>query len=314
MKPAFLIVNPTASRVTPELVRAVEDELRARGPVETVLTEWAGHAVSLAEDGCRTCERLYVFSGDGGFNEAVNGIDGVIPVGFLPGGGTSVLPRALGLPRDAVECARTLARSDERRRISLGRVTYAVGEEAAGARPVSRRFTFSAGVGLDAELVRAVDRLRRSTGARPGDLAFLGALLRAVARRRGRFEPRMTVLGRRRVAFALAANGAPYTFLGRLPVHAAPDASFELGLDLVAPERLGPTRLPGLAISVLGRPRHTRTRDILYLHDADEIRVECDVPTPLQVDGEDLGDVTDVVFEAERSALEVVVSGRTDAA
>lgn len=124
----------------------------------------------------------------------------------------------------------------------------------------------------------------------------------------------MTVLGRRRVAFALAANGAPYTFLGRLPVHAAPDASFELGLDLVAPERLGPTRLPGLAISVLGRPRHTRTRDILYLHDADEIRVECDVPTPLQVDGEDLGDVTDVVFEAERSALEVVVSGRTDAA
>ena len=313
MKPALLIVNPTASRVTPELVRAVEDELRARGPVETVLTEWAGHAVSLAEEGCRTCERLYVFSGDGGFNEAVNGIDGVIPVGFVPGGGTSVLPRALGLPRDPVECARALARSEERRRISLGRATYAAGEEAAGAPPASRRFTITTSLGLNSELVRAVDRTGREAGARPGDLAFLGALVRAIAKRRGRFEPRMTVLGRRRVAFALVANGAPYTFLGRLPVQAAPAARFELGLDLVAPERLGPARLPGLAVSVLGRARHPRARDILYVHDADEIRVECDAPTPLQVDGEDLGDVTDVVFEAERSALDVVVAGRTDA-
>jgi diacylglycerol kinase family enzyme len=314
VKPALLIVNPTASRVTPELVRAVEDELRARGPVETVLTEYPGHAVSLAEDGCRTCERLYVFSGDGGFNEAVNGLDGLIPVGFVPGGGTSVLPRALGLPRDPVACATTLARSDERRRISLGRVTYSAGEEAAGAPPPSRRFTFSAGLGLDAELVRTVDGMGRVGGVRPGDLAFLGALLRAIARRRGRFEPGMTVLGRRRVAFAVVANGSPYTFLGRVPVQAAPAARFELGLDLVAPERLGPTRLPGLAISVLGRPRHTRTKDILYLHDADEIRVECDVATPLQVDGEDLGDATDVVFEAEREALDVLVPGKTDPA
>jgi diacylglycerol kinase family enzyme len=164
------------------------------------------------------------------------------------------------------------------------------------------------------ELVRAVDRLGRVAGARPGDLAFLGALLRAIGRRRGRFEPRMTVLGRRRVAFVVVANGAPYTFLGRVPVQAAPRARFELGLDLVAPERLGPMRLPGLAVSVLGKPRHTRTRDILYLHDADEIRVECDAPTPLHVDGEDLGDVTDVVFEAERGALDVVVSGRTESA
>jgi diacylglycerol kinase family enzyme len=109
----------------------------------------------------------------------------------------------------------------------------------------------------------------------------------------------------------VVANGSPYTFLGRVPVQAAPAARFELGLDLVAPERLGPSRLPGLAISVLGRPRHTRMRDILYLHDVDEIRIECDVPTPLQVDGEDLGDVTDAVFEAERDALDVLVPGRT---
>ena len=310
MSPALLIVNPAASRVTPELVAAVEGELRARGPVETVLTEWPGHAVSLAEEGCTRCERLYVFSGDGGFNEAVNGIDGVIPIGFVPGGGTSVLPRALGLPRDPVECARMLARTDARRRISLGRVTFGAGEIAAGVPPSSRRFTFSAGLGLDAELVRRVDARGRAEGRRPGDLAFVGALLRALAARRGRFEPAMTVLGHRRVAFAVVANCTPYSYFGRLAVRALPEARFELGLDLAAPERLRPTRLPALTLSVLARPTHARAKDILYLHDADEVRIECDAPTPLQVDGEDLGDATDVVFEAERQALDVLVPGR----
>ena len=39
---------------------------------------------------------------------------------FIPGGGTSVLPRALGLPRDPVEAARRVA-AGRTRRISLGR-------------------------------------------------------------------------------------------------------------------------------------------------------------------------------------------------
>ena len=47
---------------------AVERDLGARGPVDTVLTERPGHAVELAEAACETCERIYVFSGDGGFN------------------------------------------------------------------------------------------------------------------------------------------------------------------------------------------------------------------------------------------------------
>ena len=37
------------------------------------------------------------------------------------------------------------------------------------------------------------------------------------------------------------------------------------------------------------------------LHDADRLVVRCDVPLPLQVDGEDLGDVETAVFEAERA-------------
>ena len=88
-----LIVNPSASRVTPELTLAVERELSAAGPVETILTERPLHAVELVAEAARGFDRIYVYSGDGGFNEAVNGLEDDIPMGFIPGGSTSVFPR-----------------------------------------------------------------------------------------------------------------------------------------------------------------------------------------------------------------------------
>jgi diacylglycerol kinase family enzyme len=288
-----LIVNPSASRVTPELTLAVERELAAAGPIETILTERPLHAVELVAEASRGFDRIYVYSGDGGFNEAVNGVESDIPMGFIPGGSTSVFPRALGLPRDPVECARALARA-RTRRISLGRVN-------------GRRFTFSAGLGLDAELVRRVDAAGRPDGRRANDLAFAWALIEIFARRRARFEPAMTVLGRERVAFALVANCDPYSYVGRLPLRIAPEARVELGLDLVAPRRLRARLVPQVARWVLAGSGQTRSPHVLYVHDADEIRVECDGPTPLQADGEDLGDVTEALFEAERDALEVLV-------
>lgn len=289
-----LIVNPSASRVTPEVTLEVERVLAAAGPLETFLTERPRHAAELAANACVHCERLYVFSGDGGYNEVVNGVDDQVAVGFLPGGSTSVLPRALGLPRDPVECARLLTRGSGRR-IGLGRVN-------------GRRFTFSAGLGVDAELVRRVDALGRAKGRRAGDLAFTRTLAGIFARRVGRFQPAMTVLGRERVAFALVANCDPYSFVGRFPLHVAPAARFELGLDLVAPRRLEPWLLPQLAPWLLQGKGQTTSRHILYVHDADEIEIECDVVMPLQADGEDLGDVREARFEAERDALTVLVA------
>jgi len=95
---AALIVNPHASRVTPDLTLAVERELAASGEVETLLTEGPAHAAELAAEASQMYERIFVYSGDGTYNEVVNGLERDIPLGFVPGGGTSVLPRALGLP------------------------------------------------------------------------------------------------------------------------------------------------------------------------------------------------------------------------
>lgn len=137
---------------------------RALGVADVLTTERPGHASELVAG--TEAEAIYVFSGDGGFNEALNGSDGRAPLGFVPGGGTSVLPRALGLPRDPVEAARRLAQG-RTRRISLGRVN-------------GRRFGFAAGIGLDAELLRRAGRTRR--GRRRGDLGTAWAALRLLVR------------------------------------------------------------------------------------------------------------------------------------
>jgi diacylglycerol kinase family enzyme len=285
-----LVVNPFASRVDDE---SVEHVARILGVAEVVRTERAGHATALARDLCGRVDALFVFSGDGGFNEVLNGADARTPLGFVPGGGTSVLPRALGLPRDPLRAAERLA-TRRTRRIGLGRAD-------------GRRFGFSAGLGLDAELIRRVEALGRTTeGKRAGDLAFALVALRTLAARRGRFDAALEVEGSGRAAFALVANCDPYTYFGRIPLRIAPLARFEAGLDVVAPRRVRTRSLPRfVAYAVRGRGQQ-RARDVLYRHDVDHLVVRADAPLPLQLDGEDLGDATEVVFEAERDAVTVL--------
>jgi diacylglycerol kinase family enzyme len=289
----ILIVNPFSTNVTEQRVREVEAVLR---PSRTVLTERPGHATELAAEGGP--EAVVVLGGDGSANEVLNGIARDQAVGFLPGGGTSVLARALGLPRDPVDAARAVAAAveeDRTRRISLGRVN-------------GRRFAFAAGIGFDAEVVRDVDKLGRSSdGRRPGDLAYLATVAAVVGRRLGRFEPSLEIAGLGPAAFALVANCDPYTYAGSLPIHVAPEAEFELGLDLVAPVSVGPTDVPRLLAYVFRGRGQTEADDIRYGHDLDRIEVTCDRPLPLQADGEDLGDADHVVFEAERSAVSVLI-------
>jgi diacylglycerol kinase family enzyme len=297
MRRAVLVVNPFASRVTEERVEAVRAELERGATVETLVTERPGHAVELVE-AVTDVDAIFVFSGDGGFNEALNGADGEVPLGFVPGGGTSVLPRALGLPRDPVAAAAQLGEAlavGRTRRISLGRAN-------------GRRFAFSCGIGLDAEAVRRVDALGRThEGRRPGDLAFVRVIAELLWERRGRFEPALEVRGLGRAAFALVANADPYTYAGPVPVHVAPLADFEAGLDVVAPTRLRARALPRILFYLARGRGQERARDILYGHDLDLVEIACDVPLPLQVDGEDLGDVEHVDCVCERGAVSVFV-------
>ncbi|MDQ2980853.1 MAG: hypothetical protein M3R26_00815 [Actinomycetota bacterium] len=298
MRHVTLIVNPHATAVTEEKLEAVERAVRGVAELGVLRTEARGHATSLARDASAGSDAVLVYAGDGTANEVLNGVNGSVPVGFVPGGGTSVLARALGLPRDAPAAAETIARAlaDGRtRRISLGRVN-------------GRRFAFAAGVGFDAELVRRVDaRGRTLAGRRSGNLVFAWSAVTLLAELRGRLAQSLEIQGHGRAAAVLVANGRPYTYAGPFRFDVVPEAEFELGLDFVAPVRVGPLGVPRmLGYALLGRGQ-VGAADVLYGHDLDRIEVVCDSPLPVQADGEDLGDATTIVFEAERGAVEVLV-------
>jgi diacylglycerol kinase family enzyme len=286
MQPPLLIVNPFASAVSEDRLARV---VAALGDAEVRRTERPGHATELARE-AEGRPAVYVFSGDGGFNEVLNGLRADVPVGFIPGGGANVLPRALGIPRDPVDAARRFS-ARRTKRISLGRVN-------------GRRFGFAAGVGLDAEVVRRVDRLGRSEeGGRAGNLKFAWTVAGLVAEHRGRFDPALEIAGYGPAAFALVANCDPFTYAGPLPVRVAPRARFDLGLDFVAPPEVSPAGIPSLLL----RLATGRGDGLLQGHDLDRIEIRCHEPLPLQADGEDLGDAEDVLFEAERDAINVLV-------
>ncbi len=297
VKKALLIVNPYSTQVTGRRIGEVESALRERVDVDTRFTRGPGHATELAAAAASDAvDAILVFSGDGTYNEALNGADGALPIGFLPGGGTSVLPRALGLPRDAVEAARSIAdaiASDRLRRISLGSVN-------------GRRFSFSAGLGFDGEAVRRLNELGRAPGgARPGDVAFLRMVAKMLLERRGRWEPTLEIAGVGRAAFVLVANGDPYSYAGSLPIRVTPGATFEDGLAFAAVRRVRARDVPRLVTALVRGAGYPDA--VLMGFDLDRIEVTCDVPLPLQADGEDLGDVQHAVFEARRDAVAVLV-------
>ena len=230
MKRALLIVNPYSTQVTGPAITAVENALRERIDVETSFTQHPGHATELAAAAAAdSVDAIVIFSGDGTYNEALNGADGALPVGFLPGGGTSVLPRALGLSRDPAEAARAVgaALAEGRlRRITLGTVN-------------GRRFSFSAGIGFDARGGAAARPARPRPGRRaPRRRAFGRMVARMLFERRGRWDPALEIEGVGRAAFVFVGNCDPYSFAGSVPLHVTPGARFEDGLAFAAPQRV----------------------------------------------------------------------------
>jgi diacylglycerol kinase family enzyme len=287
---ALLIVNPFASGVDSHRLAAVQAVLPEG--TEVRLTTAPGEATEIAGE-VEDAAAIYVLGGDGTYNEVVNGLRADVPLGFLPGGGTSVFPRALGLPRDPIAAARRVA-AGRTRRIGLGRVN-------------GRRFGFSAGLGLDAELVRRVDELGRSPdGRRPGDLAFAKVAVAALRERRGRFDEQLEIDGAGRAALVLVANCSPYTYSGSIALDLVPGADFDEGLAYFAPVRLRARDFPRVLLHAV-RGSGFGDGKALAARDLDRLVVRCDSPLPLQVDGEDAGNVVEAVYEAERDAVTVLV-------
>lgn len=298
-----LICNAVATGVSGTVLDGVVAALGQVGDVEVVTTGHAGHATALAAE---VTEGVVVgLGGDGTYNEIANGLRPGVRMGVLPAGASSVFVRHLGFPHAPVHAAEQLAAamaSGSARRIGLGVAN-------------GRLFTFAAGLGLDAEATAIVDRIRheRPGNERPGDLRVLATAVGVLRAEGFALHERMTLEPAggpsQRCSYVAVANQHPYTFLGPIPVRAAPQADFEHGLDVVFTRELRSRDLWRLPVYALIWPRHAShgSRRVGYLHDLHAFTVACDESTAFQIDGEYVGHVERVEFAYRPDAVEVFV-------
>jgi diacylglycerol kinase family enzyme len=309
---ALLVANPKATATTARardvLARALGSDLK----VDVEETQRRGHAIELGARASQEGYELVVaLGGDGTVNEVVNGILRDAPprtdqpaLAVVPGGSTNVFSRALGIPRDPVEATSYLLdalREDRSRWIGLGRASA----EGFG----DRWFTFTAGLGLDADAVRMVERARsRGVPSTPSlyTRKTLGRFFFGTDRR----HPALTlerdgsdpVPG---LFMGIVSNTTPWTYFRGHPVTLTTQASFESGLDLLAMKRLRTIGTLWAASGML-TGRGARGRAALHFHDLGEFRLVAQRPMHFEVDGDYLGERESVAFHSAPAALRVV--------
>src|SRR5918999_3856932 len=121
----LVIVNVNAQSVTPWTVDVIERALASEFKVEVVRTKRKEHAMHLARGAVHEgFDAVVSFGGDGTVNEVANGLAGsAVPLAIIPGGGTNVLARSLGIPPDPIDATAHLLANYRKppRRVPLGR-------------------------------------------------------------------------------------------------------------------------------------------------------------------------------------------------
>jgi diacylglycerol kinase family enzyme len=313
---AVLVVNPEATSTTAAgrdvLAHALASELK----LEVVETQHRGHASDAARqavvDGI---DLVIAHGGDGTVNEVVNGMLATAPTGttssrsaqrpmptmaVVPGGSANVFARALGIPKDPVEATHVLLNALEAgsgRWVGLGRAN-------------GRWFTFNAGVGWDADVVAEVDRLRgRGRNVTP---ALYARIAMACYFRYCRQAPMINIQvddeePETGLHTAFVTNTDPWTFLGSRPVRMSPDTTFDTGLGVCSLRTMNTYAVLRHVAQMLRGRAKTHGRNLFHRADVGSLHVTCAEPLRLQVDGDNLGEQSEIEFASVPDALRVAV-------
>ena len=302
----LVVVNPYATTMSARVRSLVVAALASRYDVTAIDTEAQGHAIELARTAvAQDFDVVVAFGGDGTLNEVANGLAGsTVPLSVLPGGATNVFCKMLGIPGEIVDATEHLLR-----------VADAWAPRAVDLAAVNGRwFTFSAGFGLDAAIVRAVD-LRPRRKHRFGEWYFAWAAVRTFLAHYVVDPPRVeALLGDETLTGidVVVQNGDPFTYFGDKPLRGAEGATLESGdLAGLVVHRAGPADVPTVAVRLLSRRlRVLGHRQITGFAGRTELVARVaggrDGRVPLQVDGDWIGDVTEARFTIAPRALTVV--------
>jgi diacylglycerol kinase family enzyme len=300
----LLIVNRHATSMTATVTDLAVRALAGSVNLDVERTQYRGNARELAA--ATAADLVIVHGGDGSINEVVNGVmsaeDGRRPlIAVIPGGGANVLARALEVPLDAAAAIRQM-----REAIAAGRHrTIGLGLAA------DRYFTFSAGLGWDAEVVREVDRMR-AQGHRESVTLFLRTMIRQYYRGTDRRQPALTLErdGEPPISglfMAIITNRSPWTYFRDRPLLPVPNPDFNSGLDLLALQRLRLTTVfnaVGQMLYVRSRP--PRGPGMLSVLGSESLTLRSARPIAIQADGEYLGETEAVKLQFVPHALRIV--------
>jgi len=305
----LLIENPSASSVTPRARVVIAKALAADHDVSVVATVRRGHATRLAQGAAADgVEIVVAFGGDGTLNEVANGLAGsTTALGILPGGSTNVFARTIGMVNDPIEATGELLDAlgdSSTRRIGLGSVN-------------GRYFLFHVGIGLDAEVVRLVER-RGQLKRWAGHPLFAWCAVRAWSRTYDRSRPRFAVRHPDGTVvddavFGLCQNSNPYTFMGKRALKTNPHAGLHRPLAMLSFRDLDlvPT-VRYLAEALVGGDRLVRDPRVVERHDLDRLTVSGHGPFPFQVDGDYLGETDRLDLVWVPDSLTVVLPTAVD--
>jgi diacylglycerol kinase family enzyme len=303
---ALLVVNQKATSTTARSRDVLARALRSEVDLEVAYTRRRGHATALARAAPAAGQRLVVVhAGDGTVNEVVNGLmaagtdaDSRPALAVVPGGSTNVFARALGLPCDWAEATGAILealRESRSRTIGLGRAD-------------GRYFTFCAGLGIDAAVVRRVEQARLR-----GRTSTPALYLRATAGQflsGGRRHPAITLAAagvrEEGLATVIVQNTAPWTYLWDRPIDPNPEASFDLGLDVLALRALRVSTATRVLGQILAGRTPPRGRQIARWHDLADLTLTASTAQPFQVDGDYLGQRREVGLTASPQAVRVL--------
>jgi diacylglycerol kinase family enzyme len=302
----LLIVNPQATTTTGDSADLVIRSLAGLVDLDVEHTRYRGHARELAA--AARGELVIVVGGDGAVNEAVNGIMARPPessqkplLAVIPGGGGNVFAQALGMAADAsaaIARIREVIKEGQFRTVGLG---------LAG----DRYFTFSAGLGMDAEVVREVERLRAS-GHRESPALFLRTMVRQYWSGTDRRTPALTLErdGQPSIPdlfMTAITNRSPWTYLHGRAVLPVPNPDFNSGLDVFALRKVRATTIvSAVGQMLLFRRRSPRGRHTLTVTGLESLTIRSVRPIAFQVDGDYLGETEAVKFQFVPHALRVV--------
>ncbi|HUL28129.1 MAG TPA: diacylglycerol kinase family protein [Streptosporangiaceae bacterium] len=317
----MLIVNPHATSTTALRRDVIARALASELDLTVVQTRYRGHAAHFAGEAAKGgYDLVLTLGGDGTVNEAVNGLLHASPSGgpdarpalaTVPGGSANVFTRALGMPPDPVD--------------ATGRILAAL--TGGGSRTIGlglaqdRYFTVNAGLGFDAEVVRAIEGLR-ADGQEASAGLYVWTAIRHFYGVTNRRQPALTLErdGRtfsKRLFFAIVSNAAPWTYLGSRPVNPSPEARFDAGLDVYAVYTLATLPTLGTLRHMLGIGHgwpggpdgpggSTGLKHALSLHDERELTFRASRPIAFQVDGEYVGEREQVTFCSVPDALRII--------